>query len=66
MRCVKKEKKTCKNYHKMNWVAGHELSLLLMECGTLVDILVQMVPLLLRIFTWWTTLVWAQVHAGEG
>ena len=50
----------------MNWVAGQELSLLLMECGTLVDILVQMVPLLLRIFTWWITLVWAQVHAGEG
>lgn len=44
-----KEKKTCKNYHKINWVAGHELLLLLMECGTLVDILVKMVLLLLRI-----------------
>ena len=27
----KEEKKTCKNYHKINWVAGHELSLLLMS-----------------------------------
>ena len=60
------EKKTCKNYHKMNWVAGHKLSLLLMECATLVDILVKMVLLLLRIFTWWITLVRAQVHAGKG
>ena len=59
------EKKTCKNYHKMNWVAGHKLSLLLMECATLVDILVKMVLLLLRIFTWWITLVRAQVHAGK-
>lgn len=42
-------KKTCKNYHMINWVAGHELLLLLMECGTIVDILVKMVLLLLRI-----------------
>ena len=49
VRCVKMKKKTEKNYHKMNWVAGHKLSLLLMECGTLVDILVKMVILLLRI-----------------
>ena len=45
----KEEKKKCKNYHKINWVAGHELLLLLMECGTLMDILVKMVLLLLRI-----------------
>ena len=36
--CEEEKKKTCKNYHKINWVAGHELLLLLMECGTIVDI----------------------------
>lgn len=32
------EKKECKIYHEMNWVAGHELSLVLAECGKLVEI----------------------------
>lgn len=32
------EKKECKIYHGMNWVAGHELLLVLVECGKLVEI----------------------------
>ena len=36
-----RRKKECKIYHRMNWVAGHELSLLLVECGKLVEVSVK-------------------------